>query len=149
MAADEPRVGQVVDHHFLWEDDRNAGLSEARKPRPCLIIAVERIERHERVTLLPFTSQPQRRDTNVLPVPNTVAKRIGLDPSRQSWLVLDEANVFIWPGYDLVPQHSGRFTRGTVTAGFFQKVIDAVVAVRSRGRLREVDRKRDVHDPCD
>lgn len=141
MAADEPRVGQIVDHYFLWEDDRNAGRSEARKPRPCLIVAVEQIEGRERVTLLPLTSQKPRRGTNALPVPNSIAKGIGFEAARQSWLILDEANVFAWPGYDLVPQGNGRFARGTVTASFFRQVVHAVLAIRSRGRLRKIDRQ--------
>jgi hypothetical protein len=39
--ADAPRVGQIVNHHFLWIDEQAAGQIEGRKARPCLIIAVE------------------------------------------------------------------------------------------------------------
>ena len=38
----EPQVGQIVDHYFLWADEEAAGQVEGRKPRPCVIIAVER-----------------------------------------------------------------------------------------------------------
>jgi hypothetical protein len=36
-----PQVGQVVDHQFLWAAEQAAGQIEGRKPRPCVIIAVE------------------------------------------------------------------------------------------------------------
>ena len=39
--VDAPRIGQIIDHHFLWVDEQAAGKIEGRKARPCLIVAVE------------------------------------------------------------------------------------------------------------
>jgi len=141
VVSDEPQVGQIVDHYFLWSDEEATGRVEGRKARPCLIIAVEQRKRAApRVTVLPLTSQPPRTGTNAVQIPNAVKVRMGLDRARLAWIVIDDANVFAWPGYDLVPQHGGGFARGVVTRGFFQLIRDAVLAAHARGRLRRIDR---------
>jgi hypothetical protein len=55
-------------------------------------------------------------------------------------VVVDEANVFTWPGFDLVPQAGGGFVRGVVTVRFFEAIRAAVRALRAEGRQREVHR---------
>jgi mRNA-degrading endonuclease toxin of MazEF toxin-antitoxin module len=132
-----PRVGQIVDHHFLWVEEQAAGRMEGRKSRPCLIVAVEPQQRAPpRVTVLPITSRPPRRGGGAVAIPDDVQTRIGLDPARPAWVVIGEANMFTWPGFDLVPQPHGGFVRGEITRGFFERVRDAVL----RGRPRTVDR---------
>jgi hypothetical protein len=135
-----PKVGQVVDHSFLWAAEQAAGRIEGRKVRPCLIIAVESVDNSNRVTLLPITSQPPSPGSTVVAVPGNIKDRLGLDANRPAWVVVDDANVFVWPGFDLVPQVDGGFVRGLVTAGFFQQVRDTVIQARSRGRPRRIDR---------
>src|ERR1700674_4074881 len=106
----EPQVGQVVDRHFLWADEQATGQVEGRKPRPCLIIAVERRnDAAPRVTVLPITSP--RAGANAVPIPDDVKARIGLDRARTAWVVIDDANMFTWPGFDLIPQRGGGFVR--------------------------------------
>lgn len=140
-AIDEPQVGQIVDHHFLWTEEQAAGRVEGRKARPCLIIAVEQRKRATpRVTVLAVTSQSPRAGTTAIAVPDDVKVRIGLARARPAWVVIDDANFFAWPGYDLVPQPGGGFVRGVVTRGFFQLVRNAVLAAHSHGRPRRVER---------
>src|SRR5882762_4210093 len=111
----EPQVGQIVDHLFLWADEQAAGQIEGRKSRPCLIIAVEaRKNAAPRVTVLPITSQSPRAGTNAISVPDDVKARIGLDRTRPSWVVIDDANMFTWPGFDLIPQRGRGFIRAVV-----------------------------------
>src|SRR5712691_3716818 len=139
--GDEPQVGQIVDHHFLWAEESSAGHVEGRKARPCLVIAVEqRKGAAPRVTVLPVTSQPPRAGTTAVAVPDDVKVRIGLARARPAWLIVDDANVFAWPGYDLVPQRDGGFVRGVVTRGFFQLVRNAVLMAHARGRPRRLER---------
>jgi hypothetical protein len=45
-------------------------------------------------------------------------KAVRLAESIRAWIVVDEANVFTWPGFDLVPQPDGSFLRGVITRGF-------------------------------
>lgn len=137
----KPKAGQVITHHFLWADEQAAGQVEGRKARPCLIIAVEAgVAGAPRVTVLPITSQPPRADSTVVAVPETLKPRLGLDPARTAWVVIDDANVFAWPGYDLVPQPGGGFVRGLVTVGFFEQIRTAVLGANAAGRPRRVDR---------
>jgi hypothetical protein len=142
MADDDaPRVGQIVEHHFLWADEHTAGQLEGRKPRPCLIIAVEpRRSGGPRVTVLPITSQAPRQGTTAVAIPGHLKVRLGLDHARPAWIVIDDANVFTWPGFDLVPQPGGSFVRAVVTRGLFRQVRSAVLAVHARGRPRRVER---------
>jgi mRNA-degrading endonuclease toxin of MazEF toxin-antitoxin module len=140
--AEMPKVGQIVRHHFLWSDEKSAGRAEGAKARPCIIIAVESRSSNDapRVTVLPVTSQAPRSDAAAVAVPDGLKARIELDPGRPAWVVVDQANVFTWPGFDLVPSPSGSFIRGTITSGFFQQIATAVVATHARGRLRRTDR---------
>ncbi|MCR4282172.1 MAG: type II toxin-antitoxin system PemK/MazF family toxin [Bauldia sp.] len=138
---DAPQVGQVVVHHFLWSHEHEAGRIEAHKARPCLIIAVEPIpESARRVTVLPITSRKPAKTSTSVSVPDAVRRRIGLDRARSAWVVLDEANIFTWPGFDLVPQKGGGFVCGVVTRGFFGHVREAVSVAHRRGELRRIDR---------
>lgn len=134
-----PEAGQIVDHYFLWNEEHRQGRIEGRKARPCLIIAVARTapDAAPRVALLPITSQPPRADQSAIAIPDNIKSRIGLDRRRRTWLILDDVNVFTWPGFDLVPQPNGSFVRGVVTRGFFTLVREA--AQRARPRRTERD----------
>jgi hypothetical protein len=63
-----------------------------------------------------------------------------LDRTRAAWVVIDDANMFTWPGFDLIPQPGGGFVRGVVTRGFFIRIRDAVLAMHAAGRPRIVRR---------
>jgi hypothetical protein len=138
----EPRVGQVVEHQFLWFEEAVAGQIEGRKARPCLIVAVEPrpVSDPPRVTVLPITSRKPDATSTTIAVPDPLKEVMGLDRARDAWVVIDDANTFLWPGFDLVPQTGGGFVRGAVTRAFFKHVRETVEAVRSRGRPRRIDR---------
>jgi len=140
--VDAPQIGQIVEHHFLWIAQHAASETEGRKARPCLIIAVERsIENAPpRVTVLPITSPTPTHSTTAVAIPSDIKARIGLDRRRPAWIVINQANMFTWPGFDLVPQHGGGFVRGVITRGFFATIRDAVIELRSRGASRVVSR---------
>jgi len=142
MAKTElPKVGQVIRHYFLWADEQAAGRTEGAKARPCIIIAIEpRPNGEPRVTVLPITSQPPKPNASVVAVPGALKERLGLDPARPAWVVVEEANVFAWPGFDLVPSRDGDFVHSAVTSGFFQQIVAAALAVHSRGKLQITDR---------
>jgi hypothetical protein len=141
VASDVPKVGQVIDHRFLWAEEQAAGQTEGRKVRPCIIIAVEHATSGAaRVTVLPITSQAPREGVITVPVPASLLTRLGLDSSRQAWVSMDDANDFSWPGFDVVPQRNGGFVRGQVTLGFFDQVRKAVLKAVKRGHPRRVER---------
>jgi hypothetical protein len=68
-----------------------------------------------------------------LELPNDVKLQLGLDMSPQ-WIVFDEINRFVWPGYDLrrVPR-TGSDSYGMLPEALFQEVLKGLLA-RHRAR---------------
>ena len=96
MSLPERERGLVICYSYLWNHEASEGTEEGRKNRPCVIIAgVKRVESGQTiVTVLPVThSEP-------VEIPLATKQRLGLDAER-SWVMVDEANQFVWPGYDL------------------------------------------------
>ncbi len=58
------------------------------------------------VTVLPITHTPPHNPALAIELPTLVKRRLGLDDER-SWVVLTEANRFLWPGPDLRPLQPG------------------------------------------
>lgn len=103
----EPEVGLVISYSYLWKEEEERGLVEGRKDRPCaIVLAVDHpspeLDGRKQVAVVPIThSLPQ--DLNVaVEIPLRVKQHLGLD-SERSWVILDEVNVFTWPGFDLRP----------------------------------------------
>ena len=132
-----PFPGLIVRYAFLWSDEAHAGRTEARKDRPCVVVlAVQREADHRiRVRVVPITHAPHRPDRAV-EVPQKVKRHLGLDADA-SWIVLDEANEFVWPGVDLRPisrTKPGVWTYGVLPRELFEAL---------RARLRQVlDQRR-------
>ena len=101
MSLPKPHPGLVVRYSYLWHAEHEAGREDGTKDRPCaVILVVTEADGHERVTVLPIThSQPKAMEL-AIEIPPVVKKRLGLD-SERSWIVVDEANRFVWPGPDL------------------------------------------------
>jgi hypothetical protein len=70
---------------------------------------------HPIVRVLPITHTPPKTPADALEIPMLTKERLGLD-SERSWVLLTEANDFIWPGPDLRPL-PGR-EANTVAYGF-------------------------------
>jgi hypothetical protein len=58
------------------------------------------------VTVLPVTHSPPSTPQRAVELPAATKRRLGLDDSR-SWVLLTEANRFVWPGPDLRPSRRG------------------------------------------
>lgn len=135
MSFPEPVPGLVIRYSYLWRDEYQRGQEEGVKDRPCAVVLVTSDEDGERVvTVLPITHTPPRNPALAVEIPQATKHRLGLDDDR-SWVVLTEANRFIWPGPDL------RFTRpgdlGSVSYGLLPrtlfkqvtgKLVDAIAA---------------------
>ena len=102
MAFPEPEVGLVVSYSYLWSDEAAAGHVEGRKARPSAIVMAIRQNEEEptQVAVVPITHSPHSDPQSAIEIPPRVAGHLGLD-GDPSWVVLDELNVFAWPGYDL------------------------------------------------
>jgi hypothetical protein len=99
----QPRPGLVIRYSYLWEREAREGREEGTKDRPCaIILVVLREGEYPIVRVLPVTHVPPADPVDALEIPQTTKRRLGLDSDR-SWVVLSEANDFIWPGPDLRP----------------------------------------------
>jgi hypothetical protein len=68
-------------------------------------------------------------------------RHLGLDDDA-SWIVLDELNSFVWPGFDLrpVPGRPGEYAYGHLPPRFLDLVIDRMKRLRETRRLRSTPR---------
>ncbi|HAH08503.1 MAG TPA: hypothetical protein DCL48_00215, partial [Alphaproteobacteria bacterium] len=107
MSLPAPHPGLVLRYSYLWHAEHLQGREEGVKDRPCAVILVTQMEDDlVQVTVLPITHSPPRRADMAIEIPAATKMRLGLDTDR-SWVVLDEANRFIWPGPDLRPVGGG------------------------------------------
>ena len=135
MSWPVPRPGLVIRYSYLWESEARQGREEGVKDRPCaIVLVVLREGEHPIVRVLPVTHAPPADPADALEIPPVTKARLGLDGDR-SWIVLTEANDFIWPGPDLRPL-PGR-DPSTVAYGFLPPGFMRVLRERLERRRRE------------
>ncbi len=79
------------------------GQEEGVKDRPCAVVLVtQQDDADEVVTVLPVTHTSPADPALASEIPAMTRRRLGLDAER-SWVILSEANRFVWPGPDLRP----------------------------------------------
>lgn len=107
MTLPVPVPGLVVRYSYLWRSEHALGREEGVKDRPCAVMLVVTGAEGERVvTVLPITHSPPSDPGLAVEIPARTKQRLGLDDAR-SWIVLTEANRFVWPGPDLRPARPG------------------------------------------
>jgi hypothetical protein len=88
---------------LIWEHEARQGREEGVKDRPCaVVLVILREGRNPIVRVLPITHTPPLNPNDGIEIPLPTKRRLGLDAER-SWVVISEANDFIWPGPDLRP----------------------------------------------
>lgn len=137
-----PFPGLIARQAFLWSDEARAGRTEARKDPPCVIVlAVQRgTDQRLRVRVVPITRAPHHPDRAV-EVPPKVKRHLGLDADA-SWIVLDEANEFVWPGVDLRPisrTKPGVWTYGVLPRELFEALQARLRSVIAQRRVTRTD----------
>jgi hypothetical protein len=136
-----PKPGLVIRYAYLWESEARKGCEEGAKDRPCaIVLVVLRDGGQPIVRVLPVTHASPRNAADALEIPAAAKERLGLD-SERSWVVLTEANDFIWPGPDLRPVPGG--DQGTVAYGFLPPGFMRVLRERLQ-RRREQERQAKV-----
>ena len=143
MPFPDPVPGLVIRYSYLWASENAAGQEEGVKDRPCAVILVTEGEAGERVvTVLPVTHLVPADPELAVEIPAAVKRRLRLDDDR-SWVVLTEANRFIWPGPDLRPVAPGdpaSVAYGPLPHALFEQIrLKFLVALRAR-RARAVRR---------
>ena len=126
MSFPVPVPGLVIRYSYLWRDEHLRGREEGVKDRPCAIILVTHAEGNDHtVTVLPVTHVPPIDPASAIEIPIQSKARLALDGER-SWIILNEANRFIWPGPDLRPARHGDtagIVYGLLPAKFYSRLV--------------------------
>ena len=137
MAFPEPVPGLVIRYSYLWWREYERGQEEGVKDRPCAVIMVVADDQGNKVvTVLPVTHTPPSGIALAVEIPYATKQRLGLD-AEQSWVVLTEANRFVWPGPDLRIKEPGgdpeSMAYGLLPRALFKRITDKFVeAVEAR-----------------
>lgn len=143
MPFPDPVPGQVIRYSYLWASEHARGQEEGVKDRPCAVILVTEDDAGERVVnVLPVSHTLPTDPELAVEIPAAVKRRLRLDDDR-SWVVLTEANRFIWPGPDLRPLTQGDPTSaayGPLPYALFEQVRLKFLAALKARRARAVHR---------
>lgn len=135
MALPEPESGLVISYSYLWSNEYKAGKFEGLKNRPCaIVLVVTNEDGSKKVTVAPITHTPPVNPDFAIEIPPKVKKHLGLD-SELSWIILDDFNEFIWPGYDLRPVSgkAGVYDYGFLPPALFKQIVSKIIELRQKG----------------
>jgi hypothetical protein len=143
VAFPTPLPGLVIRYSFLWREQADRGQEEGEKDRPCAVIMTTVDDRGETVVIvLPITHTLPTHPELAVEIPLATKRRLGLDDER-SWIIVTEANRFVWPGPDLRPRTPGdtaSVAYGELPAKLFEEVRDKLAAAIERRLARPVRR---------
>ena len=143
MSFPEPYAGLVIRYSYLWKREFEAGRDEGTKDRPCAIVMTVLDEDGDKeVWVLPITHSPPANPADAIEIPTVTKNRLGLD-SERSWVVITEANEFIWPGPDLRPisgRDASTIAYGPLPPRFFAHVRDKFLERDQREKSVRVKR---------
>ena len=137
MALPEPECGLVISYSYLWRNEYQTGKIEGVKNRPCAVVfVVTNDDDSQTVTVAPITHTPPSTPSVAIEIPQKVKQHFGLDWDR-SWIVLDDFNEFLWPGYDLrvVPGKNGRYDYGFIPPALFKQISQKVLELDQKGLI--------------
>jgi hypothetical protein len=123
----EPHPGLVIRYVYLWKREHDDGREEGNKDRPCaIVLSILDDDAEQEVMVLPITHSPPEHAADAIEIPAATKRRLGLDAER-SWIVITEANEFVWPGPDLRPlpgRDVSTIVYGSLPPKFFVHVRD-------------------------
>jgi hypothetical protein len=126
-----PQPGMVIRYAYLWEREARSGHDNGQKDRPCAIILTLLEEgKAPYIRVLPITHSMPADPDDALEIPPLTKQRLGLDHER-SWIILSEANDFVWPGPDLRPLTTGQpdsVVYGMLPPGLFKILRERLLA---------------------
>ena len=136
MAFPAPVPGLVIRYSYLWANEHARGQEEGVKDRPCAIVLVVAGDASETVvTVLPVTHSEPAMARLAVEIPHATKRRLGLDDAR-SWVVLTEANRFVWPGPDLrasTPADASSVAYGLLPYALFEDIrLKFIAALKAR-----------------
>lgn len=143
MRFPTPHPGLVIRYSYLWSREADLGREEGSKDRPCaLVMAITGEAAEQRVIVLPITHSPPTSSGDAIEIPTETKARLRLD-SERSWVVIGEANEFVWPGPDLRPipgRDPSAIAYGVLPPRFFAEIRDKFLERDRRERASRVKR---------
>jgi hypothetical protein len=143
MTVEAPKPGELIRYSYLWHDEYRAGREEGLKDRPCAVVMSLVTQTGEtRLIVLPVTHSAPAKSANAVELPPDTKRRLGLDDMR-SWIILDEANRFTWPGPDIRPFDKGSartISYGFLPPGLFRLIRDRYLALDTNSKSQTVKR---------
>lgn len=135
-----PDIGEVIPYWFLWSSEHETGEEAGRKLRPCVVVVTLQTKTDAtRVAVLPVTHTPPAPARSAVEIPRAVKAQLGLSAAR-SWIVCDEFNEFIWPGFDAGKTPAGKPSFGFLPRGVIAAVRAEAASARARGAFKSVPR---------
>ena len=133
----------VIRYSYLWNREHEEGREEGIKDRPCAVIVSLRNEFGKDVVLaLPITHAPPTDHSEAIEIPAETKRRLQLDSDR-SWIVISEANEFVWPGPDLravLGRDVSTIAYGVLPQRFFAVLVEKFLERYQRGKAARVKR---------
>jgi hypothetical protein len=143
VSLPEPHAGLVIRYAYLWKREFDAGRDEGTKDRPCAIVmAIIEEDGDKEVWVLPITHTPPANAADAIEIPTLTKNRLGLD-SERSWIIVTEANEFVWPGPDLRPvpgRDVSTIAYGVLPPRFFAYVRDRFLERDQHEKSRRIKR---------
>jgi hypothetical protein len=143
VSLPSPHPGLVIRYSYLWKQEADKGREEGSKDRPCaIVIAISNEEGEQQVLVLPITHSPPTNPADAIEIPAETKARLRLDAAR-SWVIITEANEFVWPGPDLRPiagRADSTVAYGTLPPRFFAHVRDKFLERDRREKAARVKR---------
>jgi mRNA-degrading endonuclease toxin of MazEF toxin-antitoxin module len=138
-----PKPGELIRYSYLWHEEHRAGSEEGVKDRPCAVVM--NLAAHDGETqliVLPITHAQPTKGAHAVELPPDTKRRLGLDGAR-SWVILDEANRFTWPGPDIRPFDKGAgrsISYGFLPPGLFRIIRERYLALDATAKTQTVTR---------
>lgn len=124
-----PEVGTIIDFEYRWARDARSTETEAAAERPCLIWGVQSVYGIALVALLPISVNAVGAR-----VPIKTAELAALSPPRDAQVVIEEANIFLWPsqliatrGGSTEIRHASRELIATISVAMKDRSLTKVV----------------------
>jgi hypothetical protein len=133
-------------HSIFFSLARRGGAGPGRgggKDRPCAVILVREDDPEGSVvTVLPITHSTPADPALAVELPMATKRRLGLDDDP-SWIVVSDANRFIWPGPDLRfsrPGDASSAAYGLLPANVFKEMREKFIAAVKARRAATIAR---------
>jgi hypothetical protein len=138
MALPTPEPGLVIAFNYLWKRERDLGRDNARYPRPCAIVLTMRraADGQTVVMVCPITHTSPSTDVRALLLPARVKQSLGLDDAP-SWVITDEVNEFVWPGFDLARNEKGEVAYGLLPPRLFDRIRESLLEAARASALAQ------------